>query len=243
MRRNLSSKTSGGSIANTLCERIPILLPQRSMASLWTRNVRGRTRQSLSLRMCKASLISSTIACISLQAIHSTHPNPGSWQQMKDLYFNRLRSQRPRHVYRRSNRIHIMKNPETPQLAKEMIGYVNRYAEEAKFLGTYADSNRWSLMEDFDVSISRTESNVLRAGCHPQVCLMDKEVTCRTSLCEQGRCISAIQGWSSDTSIYPKQKLGLSAGVLVSLKWQAPVRESPYWMECMTATAHSQRYV
>ena len=67
-------------------------------------------------------------------------PNPGSWQQMKDLYFTRLGLKGRGTSTDESNRINILKNPETPALAKEMIGYVNRYAEEAKFLGTYADS-------------------------------------------------------------------------------------------------------
>jgi uracil-DNA glycosylase family 4 len=67
-------------------------------------------------------------------------PNPGSWQQMKDLYFNRLRLKGRGTSTDEANRIQILKNPETPTLAKEMIGYVNRYAEEAKFLGTYAES-------------------------------------------------------------------------------------------------------
>jgi uracil-DNA glycosylase family 4 len=67
-------------------------------------------------------------------------PNPGSWQQMKALYFDRLRLKGRGTSTDESNRVNILKNPETPLLAKEMIGYVNRYAEEAKFLGTYADS-------------------------------------------------------------------------------------------------------
>ena len=67
-------------------------------------------------------------------------PNPGSWQQMKELYFNKLGLKGRGTSTDEANRINILKNPETPALAKEMIGYVNRYAEEAKFLGTYADS-------------------------------------------------------------------------------------------------------
>ena len=67
-------------------------------------------------------------------------PNPGSWQQMKELYFNRLHLKGRGTSTDEANRVNILKNPETPALAKEMIGYVNRYAEEAKFLGTYADS-------------------------------------------------------------------------------------------------------
>jgi uracil-DNA glycosylase family 4 len=67
-------------------------------------------------------------------------PNPGSWQQMKELYFNRLKLRGRGTSTDEANRVNILKNPETPTLAKEMIGYVNRYAEESKFLGTYADS-------------------------------------------------------------------------------------------------------
>lgn len=67
-------------------------------------------------------------------------PNPGSWQQMKELYFQKLGLKGRGTSTDEANRINILKNPETPLLAKEMIGYVSRYAEEAKFLGTYADS-------------------------------------------------------------------------------------------------------
>ena len=67
-------------------------------------------------------------------------PNPGSWQQMRDLYFQRLKLKGRGTSTDESNRAHILKNPETPQLAKEMIALVNRYAEESKFLGTYAES-------------------------------------------------------------------------------------------------------
>jgi uracil-DNA glycosylase family 4 len=67
-------------------------------------------------------------------------PNPGSWQQMKELYFNRLKLKGRGTSTDEANRIQMLKNPETPALAKEMITYVGKYAEEAKFLGTYADS-------------------------------------------------------------------------------------------------------
>ena len=68
------------------------------------------------------------------------NPNPGSWQQMKELYFNRLGLKGRGTSTDEANRVHMLKNPETPLLAKEMIGYVNRYAQESKFLGTYAES-------------------------------------------------------------------------------------------------------
>lgn len=67
-------------------------------------------------------------------------PNPGSWQQMRELYFNRLQLKGRGTSTDEANRAQIMKNPETPILAKEMIALVNRYAEESKFLGTYAES-------------------------------------------------------------------------------------------------------
>jgi uracil-DNA glycosylase family 4 len=70
----------------------------------------------------------------------SCRPNPGSWQQMKALYFNRLRLKGRGTSTDEANRAQMMKNPETPYLAKEMITLVGRYAEEAKFLGTYAES-------------------------------------------------------------------------------------------------------
>jgi uracil-DNA glycosylase len=67
-------------------------------------------------------------------------PNPGSWQQMRDLYFNRLQLKGRGTSTDEANRVQMLKNPETPVLAKDMIAYVNRYAEESKFLGTYAES-------------------------------------------------------------------------------------------------------
>jgi DNA polymerase I-like protein with 3'-5' exonuclease and polymerase domains len=67
-------------------------------------------------------------------------PNPGSWQQMKILYFDKLQLKGRGASTDEANRIQIMKNPETSTRAKELISYVGRYAEEAKFLGTYAES-------------------------------------------------------------------------------------------------------
>ena len=67
-------------------------------------------------------------------------PNPGSWQQMKDLYFNRLGLKGRGTSTDEANRVQMLKNPETSALAKEMITLVGKYAEERKFLGTYAES-------------------------------------------------------------------------------------------------------
>lgn len=68
------------------------------------------------------------------------NPNPGSWQQMRALYFDKLQLKGRGMSTDEANRVQMLKNPETPLLAKEMIGYVTRYAEESKFLGTYAES-------------------------------------------------------------------------------------------------------
>jgi uracil-DNA glycosylase len=68
------------------------------------------------------------------------NPNPGSWQQMKVLYFEKLGLKGRGTSTDEANRIQILKNPETPPLAKEMINLVGQYAAESKFLGTYAES-------------------------------------------------------------------------------------------------------
>jgi uracil-DNA glycosylase family 4 len=68
------------------------------------------------------------------------NPNPGSWQQMRDLYFGRLQLRGRGMSTDEANRIQITKNSETPPLAKEMIALVDKYATENKFLGTYAES-------------------------------------------------------------------------------------------------------
>jgi uracil-DNA glycosylase family 4 len=68
------------------------------------------------------------------------NPNPGSWQQMRDLYFGRLQLRGRGMSTDEANRIQITKNAETPPLAKEMIALVDKYATENKFLGTYAES-------------------------------------------------------------------------------------------------------
>lgn len=68
------------------------------------------------------------------------NPNPGSWQQMKALYFGRLNLKGRGTSTDEANRVQMLKNPETSTLAREMLTLVGRYAEEKKFLGTYAES-------------------------------------------------------------------------------------------------------
>ncbi len=67
-------------------------------------------------------------------------PNPGSWQQMKKLYFDILKLKGRGTSTDEQNRIHMLKDAGTPPLAKEMLVLVSKYQEEAKFLGTYAES-------------------------------------------------------------------------------------------------------
>jgi uracil-DNA glycosylase family 4 len=68
------------------------------------------------------------------------YPNPGSWQQMRLLYFGRLNLRGRGFSTDEANRVQMLKSPETPPLAREMISLVGKYAEENKFLGTYAES-------------------------------------------------------------------------------------------------------
>jgi uracil-DNA glycosylase family 4 len=67
-------------------------------------------------------------------------PNIGSWQQMQELYFRRLKLKGRGFSTDETNRTHMLKDPGTPPLAKELLTEINRWSEENKFLGTYANS-------------------------------------------------------------------------------------------------------
>lgn len=67
-------------------------------------------------------------------------PNPGSHQQMRELYFQRLRLKGYGTSTDETNRKHMLKEPSNSAQAKEMLVLVDKYSEEAKFLGTYAKS-------------------------------------------------------------------------------------------------------
>ncbi len=67
-------------------------------------------------------------------------PNPRSWPQMKALYFDVLELKGKGTSTDRTNRDHMLANPSTPPLAKEMIVAVNEFAKEDKFRGTYVES-------------------------------------------------------------------------------------------------------
>ena len=67
-------------------------------------------------------------------------PNIGSWQQMQELYFRRLGLKGRGFSTDETNRTHMLKDPGTSPLAKELIVAINKWAEENKFLGTYAHS-------------------------------------------------------------------------------------------------------
>ncbi len=68
------------------------------------------------------------------------YPNPGSWQQLQDLFFTRLKLKGKGTSTDEANRDNIMRDIGTPAIAKEMIGALNRFKKEDKFRGTYAES-------------------------------------------------------------------------------------------------------
>jgi uracil-DNA glycosylase family 4 len=70
----------------------------------------------------------------------SYYPNPGSWQQMQTLYFEVLGLKGRGTSTDKTNRDHILKNPNTKPLEKELIVAVNAFAKEDKFRGTYVES-------------------------------------------------------------------------------------------------------
>lgn len=67
-------------------------------------------------------------------------PNIGSWKQMQVLYFKKLKLKGRGFSTDDNNRTHMLKNPETPPLAKELLSKIGRWSEENKFLGTYANA-------------------------------------------------------------------------------------------------------
>jgi uracil-DNA glycosylase len=67
-------------------------------------------------------------------------PNPNSWPQMQELFFDKLRLEGRGRSTDENNRNLIMANPKTPGIAKEMLAALNRFKEEDKFRGTYAES-------------------------------------------------------------------------------------------------------
>lgn len=74
-------------------------------------------------------------------------PNIGSWQQMQELYFRRLRLRGKGTSTDEDNRNHMLKDPSTHPLAKELLVAIGKWSEENKFSGTYAharpdDDNR-----------------------------------------------------------------------------------------------------
>jgi uracil-DNA glycosylase family 4 len=68
------------------------------------------------------------------------NPNPNSWSQMKDLFFNRLKLEGRGQSTDEANRKMIMANAKTPPLAKEMLAALDKFKEEDKFRGTYAEA-------------------------------------------------------------------------------------------------------
>lgn len=65
-------------------------------------------------------------------------PNPGSSQQLQELFFSRLNLRGRGRSTDKRNREHIVKNPNTPAIAREMIRALDDWASDNKFLTTYA---------------------------------------------------------------------------------------------------------
>lgn len=65
-------------------------------------------------------------------------PNPGSWQQMQELYFDFLQLKGRGRSTDETNRYHMLNEPTTPPLAKELLTAVGKWSTESKFLGTFA---------------------------------------------------------------------------------------------------------
>jgi uracil-DNA glycosylase family 4 len=68
------------------------------------------------------------------------YPNPGSWQQLQELLFAKLKLKGKGQSTDEANRDNIMRDSTTPALAREMIGALNRFKKEDKFRGTYVES-------------------------------------------------------------------------------------------------------
>ncbi len=66
-------------------------------------------------------------------------PNPGSWQQLRELFFKRLKLIGRGNSTNAENRDRLLKHPRTNALARKVITCVNGYAKEKKFLSTYAE--------------------------------------------------------------------------------------------------------
>lgn len=67
-------------------------------------------------------------------------PNPNSWMQLQELFFDKLRLEGRGRSTDEDNRNLMLVNPRTPPLAREMLTALGKFKEEDKFRGTYAES-------------------------------------------------------------------------------------------------------
>lgn len=67
-------------------------------------------------------------------------PSPSSPKQLKELFFNRLRLVGRGDSTDAANRQRMKDHPRTPEIARQMLTTLDKFAEENKFLGTYAES-------------------------------------------------------------------------------------------------------
>jgi len=66
------------------------------------------------------------------------NPNPASWPQLKELFFQRLDLQGHGKSTDKTNRNHILKHAKTRPIEKEMIVALDKWKKEDKFRSTYA---------------------------------------------------------------------------------------------------------
>lgn len=69
---------------------------------------------------------------------HKYYPNPNSPQQLRDLYFNKLKLVGRGASVDKENRDRFLANSNTPAIAKEVIVAQGSYTKEHKFYSTYA---------------------------------------------------------------------------------------------------------
>lgn len=78
--------------------------------------------------------------CQELTGEEDYRPNPNSWQQLQDLFFKRLGLEGRGSSTDEDNRNLMLVSSKTSPMAKEMLVSLNKFKEEDKFRGTYAES-------------------------------------------------------------------------------------------------------
>lgn len=100
------------------------------------------------------------------------YPNPNSPTQLRELFFDRLQLKGKGLSTDKTNREHIMKNPITKPLEKEMLASLDAYIGEDKFLSTFVEAR---VSEDNRMRCDYKQFGVARApGRLSSSALIDK---------------------------------------------------------------------